>query len=615
MRVHLARNGGIAFILVVLAAAVVLMGEQAPVAPHYRVPLVQDWTHRHMVYSAPRSILENLQIQQQPRYVQQFLRRNVAARGPVGPPVFDPVSILRRGTRQIQRDWGVVLPAVATQGAGEFPAQYLWNVNASPDCTKDFLTLTTHLAGTVATTVDIFALNNLYITGTSGLCYNSPTVTAPTVLWAFHANVNAAGAPNSSPVLSLAGDQVAWIEGGAGNGTGAVLHILRPGTGSQGTLATPINTSTLGATDYTATPATYVTCKGTAGQTCELHMTFGNTRDDTTSQPYYDYTLDAIFVGDAAGNLHEFTNVFKGTPAEATTGNWPILMNGGGSALGSPVYDETSQNVFVGNTAGNFRAAILKTGTCNTGTIPCRGSQSYAVGTSVTEAPIVDSTTEKVFVFGQAAGGAVVGEANAGVVGATQPLQTKQAVVNVGTGTTNHLYSGDFDNNYYTSDTSLATASGFLYVCGNNGAGNAAEIQRITITAGLLVSPVNATHYVATTGVSACSPVTEFLNTSTSIEYVFFSVAGANAAYTAGCGTAHSCVLAMTVTGGTFTTTPSAGLAESGGTSGIVIDNSAVLGGASVYFTPLSNASATYPCGTTTTAVGCAVKATQSGLN
>ncbi len=615
MRVHLARNGGIAFSLLVLAAAVVLMGEQTSVATQYRVPLVRDWTHRHVVYSAPRSIFENLQVQQQPRYVQQFLRRNVTSRGPVGTPIFDPVSILRRGAQQIQRDWGVVLAAGATQGAGRFPAQYLWNVNASPDCTKDFVTLTTSLAGTGATTVDIFALNNLYITGTSGLCYNPPTVTAPTVLWAFHANVNGAGAPNSSPVLSLAGDQIAWIEGGAGNGTGAVLHILRPGTGSQGTLAAPINTSTLGATQYTATPATYVTCKGTAGQTCELHMTFGNTRDDTTSQPYYDYTLDAIFVGDAAGYLHEFTNVFNGTPAEAG-GNWPILMNGGGSALGSPVYDETSANVFVGNIAGNFRAAILKTGTCNgAGTIPCRGNQSYAVGTSVTEAPIVDSTTEEVFVFGQAAGGAVVGEANANVVGATQPLQTKQAVVNVGTGTTNHLYSGDFDNTYYTTDTSLATASGFLYVCGNNGAGNAAEIQRITITAGLLAG-VNATNYVATTGASACSPVTEFLNTATTpVEYIFFSVAGANAADTAACGAAHSCILSMTITGGVLNTTPVAGLLESGGTSGIVIDNSAVPGGASVYFTPLGNASGTYPCSGNTTAVGCVVKATQAQLN
>ncbi len=609
MRVHLARNGGIAFILVVLAAAVMLMGEQAPVTPQYRVPLVEDWTHHHLVYSAPRSIFENLQVQQQPRYVQQFLRRNVAARGPVGPPIFDPVSILRRGTHQMQRDWGVALVAGAVQRQGTFPAKVTWNATAYPSCANDVVVYTTHLAGTAATTVDLFGLNNLYVNSTgTGFC---PTLTAPTVLWAYHANVNATGAPNSSVVTSFVGDQFAWIEGGSGT---AVLHILRPGTGAQGTLTTPIDMSALPAAQYTTSGATYSTCKGTAGQACELHLSFAAGDDDTTSDPYYDGGLDAIFVGDSVANLHEFTNVFKGTPAEAA-GHWPIAMHGGGaSALGSPVYDETSGNVFVGSASGNLRAAILVTGTCNAGgTIPCRGNQSYAVGTSVTEAPIVDSTTEEVFVFGQAAGGAVVGEANAGVVGATQPLGTKQTVVNVGTGT-NHLYSGTFDNNYYTTDTSLAAASGFLYVCGNNN-GTSAMIRRITITAGLLAG-VNATNYLATTGASVCSPVTEFYNNATSIDYIFFSVVGANAADTAACGTAHSCVLEMTVTGGIFTTTPTAGLLESGGTSGIIVDNDgAGVGQASIYFTPLGNASATYPCGGTTTAVGCAVKLTQVGLD
>jgi hypothetical protein len=460
--------------------------------------------------------------------------------------------------------------------------------------------------------VDLFGLNNLYVNGTTtGYCYGVDGAEAPTVLWAYHANVSTTtGAPNSSVVTSFAGDQFAWIEGGSGR---AVLHILRPGTGAQGTLATPINMSALPAAQYTTSGATYSTCKGTAGQACELHLSFAAGDDDTTSDPYYDGVLDAIFVGDSNGNLHEFTYVFKGTPAEAG-GHWPIAMNGGGSPLGSPVYDETSQNVFVGNEQGNFRAAILANGTCETSTIPCRGNQTYAVGTSVTEAPIVDSTTEEVFVFGEATTGAVVGEANAGVVGATQPLGTQQAVVNVGTGT-NHLYSGTFDNDYYTSDTSLATASGFLYVCGNSGAADYAEIKRITITAGLLAG-VSATNYLATSGASVCSPVTEFYNNATSIDYIFFSVVGANAADTAACGTAHSCILSMTVTGGTFTTTPVAGLLESGGTSGIIVDNDGSgTGESSVYFTPLGNASVTYPCSGTITAVGCAVKATQAQLD
>ncbi len=226
MRVHLARNGGIAFILVVLAAAVVLMGEQAPVAPHYRVPLVQDWTHRHMVYSAPHSIIQNLKLQQDPRYVQQFLRRNVAFRGLIRPPVSDPVSILRRSTSQFQRDWGVVVAGGEKMADGTFPAKYQFDVDAAPDCTNDYVVFDTDHTGTGTARLDIYALNNLYVNENgTGYCPG----TAPNVMWAYHANLRGNGAPDTSPVLSFDGTQVAWVEGASVAGVGAVLHVLRPG--------------------------------------------------------------------------------------------------------------------------------------------------------------------------------------------------------------------------------------------------------------------------------------------------------------------------------------------------------------------------------------------------
>ena len=58
-------------------------------------------------------------------------------------------------------------------------------------------------------------------------------------------------------------------------------------------------------------------------------------------------------------------------------------------------------------------------------------------------------------------------------------------------------------------------------------------------------------------------------------------------------------------------------LPVSGGSSGIVVDNIATspTGTSQIYFTPLGNASATFPCGGTTTAVGCAIQASQAGLN
>jgi hypothetical protein len=46
---------------------------------HVRVPLVTDWSHRHMVYSRPSSTGQALKLQAEPRYWQQLARRNPAA--------------------------------------------------------------------------------------------------------------------------------------------------------------------------------------------------------------------------------------------------------------------------------------------------------------------------------------------------------------------------------------------------------------------------------------------------------------------------------------------------------------------------------------------------------
>jgi len=46
---------------------------------HVRVPLVTDWSHRHMIYSRPSSTAQALRLQAEPRYWQQLARRNPTA--------------------------------------------------------------------------------------------------------------------------------------------------------------------------------------------------------------------------------------------------------------------------------------------------------------------------------------------------------------------------------------------------------------------------------------------------------------------------------------------------------------------------------------------------------
>jgi hypothetical protein len=600
-----------------------------------RVPVIEDWTHRHLIYSAPRSVIHNLQLQRQPRYVQQYLRRNFRVWRPSRSPAPWPIPP-RPTTNELEPDWGIAAGAGFTVGEGNFPAKYVFNVNQTPSCTADFVVFTTNQ--TAAAVTDIYAVNNLYVNSTgTGLC----TGTNPTVLWAYHIQ-SQAGAANTSPVISFAGDQIAWIEGQGGK---AALHVLKPYTGGgDGTLAAP-HTPTASATAALYHACTPAAPTGATSNACLLNLTFANGVDDTggnavisPSSLYYDYFGDFAFVGDDGGNLHKFTNVFLGTPAEVTAGGWPVAMLpvDTNKQLSSPVYDETSGNVFIGNNSGRIlyvRNASTSAGACNAasngGAAPCVGSTTFTDGnttnTKISTAPIIDSTTQRLFVFFSPAGGgpgAYVGQDDTTLTAANQVL------VNVGAGIAHRIEVGALDNAYYTTDTGVGHGTGWLYVCGNGGTTGSATadfaiLKRIAVTNGTLGNALDATSWQASNASARCDPITEFYDTPNgsstgAVDYLFFAVETAGATGTA-CAN-NGCVYAVTVTGGTLTVPPAAGTGAvnaSGGTTGIIVDNdSTSTGAASIYFTWLANGTgtATYPCNGVTTTSVCAVKLTQAGL-
>jgi hypothetical protein len=568
-----------------------------------------------MVYSAPTSIIQNLKLQQNPRYVQQFLRRNAAFRGSVPPPVFDPVSILRRGANSgLQRDWGIVVGAGFTMGDANFPAKYQFDVNAPPSCTADYVVFTTSQTGAAA--LDIYGVNNLYVNSTNtGFCSG----TSPNVLWAYHVETKTGGAPMGSPVLSEDGTQIAWMESA---GTGATLHILKPYTGTgvgtaDGTIAAPNTPPTsANAAAYRACTPAAPTGGGATSNACLFNITFADAHNDTTSSPFYDYSDDTIFVGDATGDLHAFSGVFNGDPAELTANGWPVAVHAG-HALTSPIYDTNSQHVFVGDSAGQVSYVAV--------TAPFTGALGGTVwalgaGGISNDGPIVDGTTGRVFIFARITGtGPVVAEADTS-------LGTHTGPVTVGTSTNSLFHAGTFDNGYYNTDTSLAAATGNLYVCGNNGAANHPELIGISVSAGLISTGTPTSEFTAATASTECSPVSEFYNTNSAVDYIFFSVhARGEPLGTSGCGGTNNlaCVYAATVTGGTFVAPLGAGtgaLAVSGGTSGIIVDNDATgTAEASVYYTWLANgttgANNRPQCNGAATTSVCAVHVTQSGLN
>jgi hypothetical protein len=179
------------------------------------------------------------------------------------------------------------------------------------------------------------------------------------------------------------------------------------------------------------------------------------------------------------------------------------------------------------------------------------------------------------------------------------------------------MYAGDFNNTYYTS-TNATSPTGTLFVCGNT-SGNP-TLYAIAITGGTMNSGA-ATSETALAGASAtCSPITEVYNGTQ--DWIFLSVTNdgnktaSGAGKCSGAGAAGACVYSFNVGSGGSETTPVDGLSASGGSSGIIIDNLSSAGGSQIYYTTLSTQScAGNGGGQGAGSGGCAVQASQSGLN
>lgn len=611
---------------------------------HTRVPMISDWSHRHLVFSQPTSYEKAWRLQSDPRYFQQVVRRNGRG-GAVHEPESDagrfgfPSLDWRQHQREkpFVRDWGQSLGAGGSTGAPitgvnwwpVFPAKFSFDVTATPDCTNDYVVFPTNVAGVTAGQASIIAYNNLYkgslMAFCGGMTFN------PSVYWSYNTNFNNTGAATNgtvatSPVLSADGTKVAFVETRTAVNGGAVLHVLKWHAGDGGAISTAAAPAT----------ATVWTADGAAGHcptagACMISLVFNDAEPDTGSSPYYDYARDTMYIGDDTGVLHKFVNVFGKTgttPAEVLSGNWPITVDTGG-ILTSPVLDGISGNLFTGDSLGHLsyvRETFSSAGTCLTGAVPCLGSTFISpVLHVIPDAPIVDPVTEKVFIFFGNDG------TSASVIQSDITLSA-MVVAPLGTGTAHHLHSGAFDNTYLTGNGS----AGRLYMCGSSST-SAPTIQRIgfTNTGRMPVSPfanpigtmnaaVDSVTLAVATGSAECSPITEFFNANApaaSQDQLFFGVqtAGAGAACVAG-----GCVMSINVTSTPATLAIGASIAEVNGPSGIIVDNNAnttLPGGfsqaSSIYFSRQGNSTMTNTCDTVNliVGVGCAVKLTQSSLN
>lgn len=488
--------------------------------------------------------------------------------------------------------WGATKLSGGTPGAvvqpNVYPAKYSFS-STTASC-NDFVVYPTGTAGATGA-ASIVAFSNLYTAG----CLNK----VPSSYWGY----NTGGMVTTSPILSLDGTQLAFVQV---SGTTASLVLLKWSANS--------GTPTLPVTPAAATLAAYRGCTAP----CMATLAFSGNHNDTFSAPFYYYDGDTIYVGDDSGNLHQFTGVFAGTPAESGS-PWPVNLSAA-SKLSSPVYDTDTGNVIVGDFAGVLHSVTASSGTIHGTTV--------SVGDAIADAPLVDVNAGTLYAFVTTSTFADNGDNAVYELPTSFTSITGAGVEPVGLGGAGYyLYSGTFDNVYYSS----SNYTGNLYVVGNTGVTTGANLYRIPITTSAMGTPVAAISGLSFTGGGATrpwpSPVNEFCNnglnpcvtnateTTSGTDYIFFSVSRGTPS---GCNTAagNGCVLSYNVSNpaaivlaGTalnVTTPAGKGCWPSGG---FVVDNSVpggTLAGASqIYFVGLGTNTAGGPTGTTQTSANC----------
>jgi hypothetical protein len=485
--------------------------------------VVDDWSTHHLIFSNPGTEEEAvrngtharwLSIVNNPRYImQQMKRRSSAKAGTAGvtsdaeasrPPdsIGKAPSATKTTGSNIKRDWTLSLGSNGTVAPNMYPAKFSFNAGStitSANCTSDFVIYGLDVAGT-ATQANLVALDNLYSGASGDLCGAGPSV-----LWAYNVSTLTNGAVTTSPVLSLDGTRVAFVES---NGTESVLHVLKWAAGGSVSSPATLTTTTASSANSCTAP-------------CMVSLAYGSTGTNygtTLSSPFYYYATDTLYVGNDNGQLFEITGALYGTPTVVSTGGWPASVAATTKKLTSPVMDFNSGNLFVGAADGNLYAVLASN--------PATRS-SLAVGSGVADGggivvgPTIDGANAVVIAYA-AANAAGVGAATASTTAvAVQAITTKSPfssqtlqVATIGEGSLGttaalNVVNGSFDDlyyswdglsdpntgNYYVIGTAAANASPTLYQLqfsgvasiaeGTEGTGYSAPVVTITDTGGI----------------------------------------------------------------------------------------------------------------------------------
>jgi len=604
MKSNSKRRIGLTYLIFGVVIVISFAAVRATIAAEEPVHLVTDWSHRHVLFSAPHSLMDQLRLSRNPRYIQQVIRRNAELKDQGdGWPQRD---LSEHHKYLLRGDWSINMGTGATVGAGNYPAKFSFNAGTA-SC-SDFVVYNTSLAGS-STQASVVAFDNLY----AGRCG-----AAPSTYWAF----NTGGTVVTSVVLSLDGSQVAFVQNNSPV-TQATLVLLKWAA----------NSGTIGSSDTltAVSNALYPACTAPCMTTIPFSLDNGaSTKGDTLSSPFYDYTGDILYVGDGNGYLHKFTSVFLSTgtafPAETISNSanvWPALtsMN---SPLNNPVYDQDTGWIFVGSLFGTLKRVNAVVGGGTGANIIVKTNQMDLTNVNF-DGPLLDSTNGVIYlvvsksapITGQSSGVSALYTFPVNFLTGANGVQTVLST----DGPNTAIYLGAFDNQWFLGN------AGHMYACASaaSAGNNVPTLYQIPVsTTGVLGSvSTGPALSSAASGSPLCSPVTAYFNSSNTsgglhpagTDLIFLSVTNfGQTTSPISCPSNLGCLMSFDVTSGAAISSSTQTVAtthEAGGTSGIIVDgSSASVGASQIYFNPLTSTT----CGTGGTG-GCAIQASQSTLN
>ena len=514
---HWRQYGAVATFCAGYFLATVLSAQEAAHHPHIGVP--QDWSQRQLVFSRAALLEHPELLSLEPRVLHQAIQRWQ----PPNSDVFRGVETAQTSGKANQRDWNVALRGRVSLNM--YPAKYSFDPAAPPSCANDYVVFGLALAGVTGGSANLVAFNNLYA-GTGGLCG-----AAPSVMFAYNITTAIGGKIVTSPVLSVDGKKIAFVES---VGTSAIFHVLTwsAGQGGIGTAAAPTMTS----------------------------LTYSTTSNSTTSSPWVDYSSDTAYLGADNGKIYKITGVFKGTPTLAVA-PWPVNVSTN-FRLSPPVLDKGRGFLMVGSANGNLYQINIATGALASLVV----GRSGGTNPGIWAPPIIDITNGTTFVVSGNDGTSGV------LVEADTATLTQLAKARIGwasaSGTVVTLYQPAFSDSYFTNPT-----TGTVRLCGTGGADTTPWQYAFGFTGRTMKTTASFSQQLLTSTTARCTGWTEFLNPNVNggTDFFFFGLTSDCTAT----GFAGGCVVARSsdtvLTKATLT----------GGPSGIVVDNYSTAGQAS----------------------------------